>query len=241
MNLLLAITELPGGVGGVRYGIYLGALFVASVLFILGLRGLTNPETARRGMMMAAVGMLIAVVGALLHRRIVSFEWIAGGLVLGTIIGIPMGLWIPMTKMPERIALSHAFGGLAVALVGVAEYYTEMAKIAATPGLTMGSFAAGAGGFEVLLGSVTFTGSLMAFGKLQGILSGRPQTYPGQNAVNYLLIAASVVLIGILVAKPDFQVLFYVLSGLGLLLGVLLVVPIGGRSEERRVGKECTG
>jgi NAD(P) transhydrogenase subunit beta len=227
MNLLLAVTGAQAAAGeiGLRHGIYLGALFLASLLFILGLRGLTNPETARRGMMMAAVGMLVAVVGTLLDRRIVSYEWIAGGLVLGTLIGIPMGLWIPMTKMPERIALSHAFGGLAVALVGVAEYYTAMTSAG---GHALGAFAAGAGGFEVLLGSVTFTGSLMAFGKLQGILSGKAQTFPGQNQLNYLLIAASVALIGVLIAMPDSQALFYALTGLGLLLGILLVIPIGG-------------
>jgi len=230
MNMLLAMTNVTGGPTeiGVRYAIYLGALFVASLLFILGLRGLTNPETARRGMMMAAVGMLVAVVGTLLHRRIVSFEWIAGGLLLGTLIGIPMGLWIPMTKMPERIALSHAFGGLAVSLVGIAEYYREMLQIAATPGLTMSTFTAGAGAFEVLLGSVTFTGSLMAFGKLQGILSGKAQTFSGQNVLNYILIATAIALVGVMIAKPDAQPLFYAIAGLGLLLGILLVIPIGG-------------
>ena len=163
---------LAGEIDG-RQVIYLVSLFVASMLFIFGLRGLSRADTARRGMQMAAFGMLVAVVGTLLHERIVRYEWIAGGLVVGTVIGIPMGLWIPMTKMPERIALSHAFGGLAVALVGVAEYAMHEGALT--------SFDAGAISFEVLLGSVTFTGSLMAFGKLQGILPGRPQTFPART------------------------------------------------------------
>ena len=116
-----------------RTAFYRLALLVSSFLFLLGLRGLSNPETARRGMMQAAVGMLLGVVGTLVQRDIVHYHWIAGGLVLGTVIGAPMGLWIPMTKMPERIALSHAFGGLAVALVGVAEYLHR--------GATIGKFA----------------------------------------------------------------------------------------------------
>ena len=212
----LAIAE---GVDA-RHVIYLVALFVASILFILGLRGLAHAETARRGMQMAAVGMLIAVAGTLLHERIVSYQWIAGGLVVGTIIGIPMGLWIPMTKMPERIALSHAFGGLAVALVGVAEYATHHGLLS--------SFDAGAVSFEVLLGSVTFTGSLMAFGKLQGILPGRPQTFPGQNAINFALMGAALVLLVLLVGSPDSSMVFHGLVALGFMLGILLVLPIGG-------------
>ncbi|HEY3225850.1 MAG TPA: NAD(P)(+) transhydrogenase (Re/Si-specific) subunit beta, partial [Planctomycetota bacterium] len=145
------------------------AYLVASFLFLLGLRGLTHPDTARRGTIMAAVGMLIAVVGTLLHQGM-RFELIALGLVVGTIIGIPMGLKIPMTKMPERIALSHSFGGLAVALVGVVEYMRHEGKLE--------GFHLAAAAFEVLLGALTFTGSLMAFGKLQGILPGKPTTFP---------------------------------------------------------------
>ncbi len=162
---------------------YLFTLLIASVLFLLGLRGLSHSETARRGLNLAALGMLLAVVGTLLSKRIVTYEWIVGGLVVGTVIGVPMGRWIPMTKMPERIALSHAFGGLAVALVGVAEYFNH--------NMQLSPFDIGAIGFEVLLGTITFTGSLMAFGKLMGILPGRPQTFPGQNAINLALLAVA--------------------------------------------------
>jgi NAD(P) transhydrogenase subunit beta len=220
IDALAAATSGGGGTIDGRHIAYLLTLFVSSMLFILGLRGLTTPLTARRGMMMAVVGMAIAVVGTLLHRRIVSYEWILGGLVLGTVIGVPMGLWIPMTKMPERIALSHAFGGLAVALVGVAEYFNFHKELP--------RFAIAAVGFEVILGSVTFTGSLMAFGKLQGILSGKAQTYHGQNAVNFILIAATGAALVALVAMPGVQALFYGIVAAGIILGVLLVVPIGG-------------
>jgi NAD(P) transhydrogenase subunit beta len=197
------------------------ALYLAaSVLFILGLRGLTSPESARRGMVLAETGMLLAIVGTLLHQDIVSYEWIILGFVLGSAIGTAMGLLIPMTKMPERIALSHAFGGLAAALVGVSEYYRH--------GAELGSVTMAAIGFEVLLGALTFTGSLMAFGKLQGILTGVPVTYPGQNASNISLVVVAIAILIALVGEPAWAVLFYVVLGLGFLLGVLIVLPIGG-------------
>jgi len=199
---------------------YLLTLLVASVLFLLGLRGLSHSETARRGMFLAVFGMVAAVLGTLLNSRIVTYEWILGGLVVGTIIGVPMGLWIPMTKMPERIALSHAFGGLAVALVGVAEYWNHHASLS--------RFDTGAIGFEVLLGTITLTGSLMAFGKLMGILPGRPQTFPGQNALNLAFLTTALVLIVLLIIQPTQQILFYVLFTIGLLLGILMVARIGG-------------
>jgi len=203
-----------------RMLLYRVALLVASFLFLLGLRGLSRPETARRGLQYAAVGMLLGVLGTLVHEDIVSYHWIILGLVVGTLIGIPMGLWIPMTKMPERIALSHAFGGLAVALVGLAEYITK--------GPEMGSFAMAAVTTEALLGSITFTGSLVAFGKLQGLLSGKPQTFVGQNTLNFVLIGAALAGIVTIVIQPDLSPVMFGLAGLGLLLGVLLVMPIGG-------------
>jgi NAD(P) transhydrogenase subunit beta len=203
-----------------RQSAYLGTLLVSSLLFLLGLRGLLRSETARSGMKLAAVGMLIAVVGTLLSRRIVTYEWIIGGLVLGTIIGIPMGLWIPMAKMPERIALSHSFGGLAVALVGVAEYSFHFHSLT--------RFDIGSIGLEILLGTITFTGSLVAFGKLMGVLPGRPQTFPGQNLMNLIIIASALTILLILTAMPERRELFFILVAVGLILGVLLVVRIGG-------------
>ncbi len=201
--------------------------FGASLLFIMGLRGLGNAESARRGMQFAMVGMLLAVVGTLVHRDIITYTWIIIGLVLGSAIGTMMGLYIPMTKMPERIALSHAFGGLAVALVGVAEFYRYTHEGQALSTLQMTAV-----GFEVFLGALTFTGSLMAFGKLQGLITGAPVTYPAQNAFNVLLLAGTVGSVFYLIymgsLAPASSILFYAIAGLGLLLGVLLVLPIGG-------------
>jgi NAD(P) transhydrogenase subunit beta len=194
---------------------------LAAVLFILGLRGMGSAETARRGMLFAEFGMLLAVVGTLLSNEIVSFEGILIGILVGTLIGIPMGLWIPMTKMPERIALSHSFGGLAVCLVGVGEYLR-------IGGPQMSTLQMTATGFECLLGALTFTGSLMAFGKLQGLIAGRPLTYPGQNAVNLILLAAAFAGAIFVIFRPDLVEVFYAVTALGLLLGVFLVLPIGG-------------
>jgi NAD(P) transhydrogenase subunit beta len=193
---------------------------VAAVLFILCLRGLSSPEGARRGLVLGEVGMLIAVVGTLLHKDIVRYEWILAGLVLGSGIGVAISAWIPMTKMPERIALSHSFGGLATALVGVAEYLRE------AEGLT--SFKMGALGFETFLGFLTFTGSIMAYGKLQGFISGAPVTWRGQNFLNIGLFGASVVAIGVLVFHRELSQVFFAIAGTGLALGVMAVLPIGG-------------
>jgi proton-translocating NAD(P)+ transhydrogenase subunit beta len=121
IGLLASLTEGGGGMDA-RVIVYRVSLLVASLCFLVGLRMLTNPETARRGMQVAVVGMVLGVLGTLVHRDIVNYHWIIGGLVVGTVVGVPMGLLIPMTKMPERIALSHAGGGLAVALVGIGEY-----------------------------------------------------------------------------------------------------------------------
>jgi NAD(P) transhydrogenase subunit beta len=195
----------------------------ASVLFIMGLRGLGNAATARRGVQLAEIGMLLAVIGTLMRHEIITFTWIIVGLVLGSLIGTVMAISIPMTKMPERIALSHAFGGLAVALVGVSEYWHHQHV-----GEAMNNLQITATGFEVLLGALTFTGSLMAFGKLQGLITGQPITFPGQNALNGLFLAVALGLVGYIIYAQDQQTFFWALCGAGLLLGITLVLPIGG-------------
>src|SRR5258707_14571348 len=116
-----------------------------------------HQERAGHGRLLAEFGMAMAIVGTLLQREIISFEWIIAGLLLGSTIGLAMGVWVPMTAMPQRTALSHAFGALAASLVGISEYYLHGAKL--------GEFRMGALGFEVLLGSLTTTGSLVAFAK----------------------------------------------------------------------------
>jgi len=193
---------------------------VASALFIMCLRGLSGPQTARRGLVLGELGMLIAVVGTLLHQDILRYDWILGGLVLGSGIGVAISAWIPMTKMPERIAMSHAFGGLASALVGVAEYNRQAGHLS--------HFEMGALGFEVFLGFLTFTASWMAFGKLQGVITGAPITYKGQNFVNLLLFLAAIGGLAFLVWQPENPLVFYGVCGLGLIMGVSGVLPIGG-------------
>ena len=192
---------------------------LASILFILGLRGMSHPETARRGMHLAEMGMLMAIIGTLLHREIVSYDWIIGGLLLGSTIGAGIGLWVPMTAMPQRTAFSHAFGAFAAALVGISEYSLHHT--------TLGPFEMGALGFEVLLGSLTTTGSLVAFAKLQGLLPGRPLTYKGQNIFNLSLLAVTILTLLALNLYPGVTPLFYLMLILSLVFGVLLVLPIG--------------
>ena len=191
----------------------------ASVLFVLGLRGLSHPDSARRGMQLAEFGMLMAIVGTLVHREIVGFEWIIAGLLLGSTIGLGMGLWVPMTAMPQRTALSHAFGALAASLVGIAEYSLHSAHLS--------RFKMGAIGFEVLLGSLTTTGSLLAFAKLQGIIRGAPVTYKNQNILNLFLLAITVACFIALLLRPDLSALFYLMLALAFAFGILLVLPIG--------------
>ncbi len=192
---------------------------VASVLFILGLRGMSRPESARRGMHMAEIGMLLAVVGTLVQQEIISYEWIVGGLLLGSTIGLAMGLWVPMTAMPQRTALSHAFGAFAASLVGVSAYYLYGARL--------GEFKIGALGFEVLLGSLTTTGSLLAFAKLQGLVRGTPIVYKGQNVFNLALLAVTVFCFLALLFYPGVQPFFYLMLVLAFAFGILLVLPIG--------------
>ena len=192
---------------------------LSAILFVLGLRGLSHPRSARRGMFLAELGMLLAVVGTLFHHEILSYRWIVAGLVLGTVIGAPLALWIPMTAVPQRTALSHSFGALAAALVGISEY--------ARHGAHLGAGRVAVIAVEVLLGSLTFTGSLMAAGKLQGLIRGYPITYRGQNVSNLALLSGMAGLVVALALLPGAGTLFYLIVALALLFGVLLILPIG--------------
>jgi len=199
------------------------AIYLASsVLFILGLRSLTRPDRARRGMQQAAVGMLLAIVGTLFQQDIVRFDWIAAGLILGTVVGYPLGMFVPMTAMPQRIAISHLFGALAATVVGIAEYWHG------GHGSTIGHGQMAALGFEVLFGGLTVTGSFMAFGKLQEFITGTPITYRGQNTVNISLFVVTFGLFVYLIVFPAATPLFYLMIALALCIGVLMVMPIGG-------------
>jgi NAD(P) transhydrogenase subunit beta len=192
---------------------------IATALFILSLKWMSSPATARRGVWAGELGMLLAVAGTLLHRGIVDYKWLAAALVLGTIIGVPLGK-VAMTAVPQRTALSHAFGALCVTLVGTAEFYLRAPSV---PPFMMAVL-----GMEVILGSLTFTGSLMAAGKLQEVLPQRPITYKGQNFVNLGVLAIAVIVATILVLHPERVYLYPLIVILPLIFGVLMIIPIGG-------------
>ncbi|MFO0693916.1 MAG: NAD(P)(+) transhydrogenase (Re/Si-specific) subunit beta [Polyangiales bacterium] len=192
---------------------------LAVALFVFGLKAMASPKTARRGMFMAETGMALAVIGTLLDARVISYEWIAVGIVVGTAAGCVIAIWTPMTHMPQRTALSHAFGALAAALVGVAEFYDFAHELGVVERTALG--------LEVMLGSLTLTGSLLAFGKLQEWLPGSPVSYPGQNVVSIGLLLSILGLTVYVIIDPSAGWAFYTMVGLALLFGVALVLPIG--------------
>jgi NAD(P) transhydrogenase subunit beta len=197
--------------------------FVAAVLFILSLRWLNHPRTARRGVAAGVAGMAAAIVGTLLAPEIVDYKWIAGALVLGTALGIPLSR-VALTAVPQRTALSHAFGGLAAGLVGTAKYIMWRQQQG-----QLTTFRVSAIVLEVILGFLTFTGSLLAAGKLMEIVPTRPITYRNQNLVNLLLLALAVVA-GVYLAafNHDYWQAYAAIVVLSLAFGVLLIIPIGG-------------
>jgi NAD(P) transhydrogenase subunit beta len=195
------------------------AYLAAAALFILALKWLSSPATARRGVKAGELGMLLAIVGTLFHHEIVDYTWIATALVLGSIIGVPLGL-VHMTAVPQRTALSHAFGALCVTLVGAVEFYLQAPAVER---FTMAVLA-----LEVILGSLTFTGSLMAAGKLQELLPQRPITFKHQNLVDLSLLVLAVAIAAYLIYDPRQTGLFPVMVLISLAFGVLMIIPIGG-------------
>ncbi len=202
---------------------------LATALFIFALYWMNDPKTARRGVIAGIVGMTVAVVATWIQPEIIHHGWIVGAIVLGFAVGVPLSR-VPLTAVPQRTALSHAFGGLAAGLVGTAEYFLWRSGGAAA---AMTPFRMSALAVEVILGFLTFTGSLMAAGKLQEVkwIPQRPVTYPGQNVVNIGVLAIAVGL-GVAVAlhpgAPWAQQAFLGIAALALLFGVLLIIPIGG-------------
>src|SRR5579872_3356429 len=192
---------------------------IASALFILSLKWMSAPKTARHGVWAGEIGMLLAIAGTLLHHGLIDYKWIFIALVIGSGIGVPLGL-VQMTAVPQRTALSHAFGAFCVTLVGSAEYYLRSPNV---PHFMMAVLCC-----EVILGSLTFTGSLMAAGKLQEVLPQRPITYRGQNIVNLGLLAIAVAIGVYLVLHPGAKQLFPAMVGIPLVFGVFMVIPIGG-------------
>jgi NAD(P) transhydrogenase subunit beta len=196
---------------------------LAAMGFILAIKWMNSPATARRGVIVGEIGMALAVVGTLLRFEVVSYQWILVAFFLGTAVGIPIAYIMPMTAVPQRTAFSHACGALASALIGTAEYYKGLEQ---GPGLSKVVMVALI--VETLLGFLTFTASMMAFGKLQEVLAQRPITYKGQNLVNLGIFAAAAGVGLALIVSPERSVLFPIFALLSLLFGVLLIIPIGG-------------
>ncbi|MET0249095.1 MAG: NAD(P)(+) transhydrogenase (Re/Si-specific) subunit beta [Sphingobium sp.] len=198
------------------------AAIAASSLFILSLMWMSHPTTARRGVMAGQLGMALAIVGALVHHDVVDYDLIIIAMIAGTAVGVPMALLMPMTAIPQRTAISHAFGALAVGLIGAAEYYKHAHAEYA------GTFVLWALMFEMILGFLTCTASVVAFGKLQELLPSKAIVFRGQRIVNAAVALGAVVIASMLALDPTQTWLFPLFVILVLLFGVLLVIPIGG-------------
>ncbi|HTA43807.1 MAG TPA: NAD(P)(+) transhydrogenase (Re/Si-specific) subunit beta [Bryobacteraceae bacterium] len=199
------------------FEIYQPLYIIAAFCFIFGLKSMSSPATARRGVFSAELGMLIAVVSTLMRHEVVSYQWIVIGLLVGAVIGIPIAVLMPMTAVPQRTAISQACGALASALIGTAEFYKGQ------HGFTVAALM-----LETLLGFLTVTASLMAWGKLQEVLPGRPITFKGQNFFNLGVLGLAIVLGVLIVIHPENTYLYPYFVTLALAFGVLLIIPIGG-------------
>ena len=206
---------------------------ISAILFIVGIKRLGKVNTARQGNFLSAVGMLIAIIATLFKMEAIPLSWILAGVALGTLIGAFSAIKVAMTAMPEMVAIFNGFGGGASALIASAELFkylngkeTYLQKLTESNGdltTTMITIV-----FSVIIGSITFTGSFIAWGKLQGKISGQPITFPGQNILNGFIIVGVLIAGYFFVISPENMVAFSVLLGIGLLLGILSVIPIGG-------------
>jgi NAD(P) transhydrogenase subunit beta len=195
------------------------AYIVATVFFILSIKWLSSPTTARRGVLVGEIAAALAVGATLANPELTQYKWIVIALIIGAAVGIPLGM-VQMTAVPQRTALSHAFGALSAAMIGIAEFYVGLGHLT--------RFAMGEIALEVIIGSLTFTGSVIAAGKLQEILPQRPIVYKGQNVVSLSVLGAALLLAIALVVNPTNSILFPIMVVVALLFGILLVTPIGG-------------
>ena len=193
---------------------------ISSIFFIFGIKMLSSPKTARKGNFISAIGMLMAIIVTLLDKHILTYEWIIIGVLVGSIIGGLMAFKTPMTGMPQMVGVLNGFGGGASTLVALSEFYKLGFNIPVQTGIAIVA--------SLLIGSVTFTGSLIAFGKLQGIVTGKVVKYPLQHPINLLLLVATITAGVILVINPSVSWLVLAITFVALILGVLLVLPIGG-------------
>ena len=213
--------------------IILISYIISAILFILGIKKLGKVHTARQGNFLSAIGMLIAISATFLKMEAMPLNWIIAGIGLGVIIGVISATKVAMTAMPEMVAIFNGFGGGASALVASAEllkylqdtklYTDKLLETNSSLSITMFTIV-----ISVLIGTVTFTGSFIAWGKLQGKISGQPITYPGQNIINGLILIAVIIASYFFISNPNDINTFYIIIGIGLLLGILSVIPIGG-------------
>lgn len=203
---------------------------VASVLFILGLKNLSSPATARKGNALSAIGMLFGVVITLLDHQILGFDLMMAGILIGSLVGVVAAKKVEMTEMPELVALFNGFGGIASALVALGElskfYSSTLYEVGSVTESVWASFPII--GLSILIGSITFSGSMVAFGKLSGKISGKAITFGGQNAVNALMLLCSIALIIALGVMPENISLWIPIIVIAIILGVTFVIPIGG-------------
>ncbi len=193
---------------------------ISSIFFIYGLKFLSSPKTARKGNLYASIGMLLAIVITLFDKHVVTFEWIIIGIIIGSAIGTVLALKIPMTGMPQMVGMLNGFGGGASTLVAVSEYYKMSPNIPVNTGIAIV--------LSLLIGGVTFTGSMLAFGKLQGWVTGKVVKYPLQHPLNALLLLFVIVAGIYVIINPSLVDVILLITFVSLVLGVLLVLPIGG-------------
>ena len=206
------------------------AYIISAALFVFGLKFLSSPATARRGNFISAVGMFIAVVVTLWSKDVISFKWIIIGVVIGALIGAISSKVVAMTQMPEMVAIFNGFGGIASLLVGWGAFRLIPESLTPVTLLTLITIV-----LSVLIGGVTFTGSIVAWGKLNGMIYTKPFLFPGQKVINMLLFLG-ILVFGVLICAPGIMeltlptvnTLFYVVIGISFLLGILAVMPIGG-------------
>ncbi len=203
---------------------------ISSILFIFGIKFLGSPKTARRGNFYAALGMFLAIVATLVDQEVLTYEWIIIGAIIGSAAGLIMAYKTPMTGMPQMVGMLNGFGGGASTLVALSEYFKKNPNYPVDSGLPF-NLPIDQGIaiiLSLLIGGVTFTGSMIAFGKLQGIVTGKVVKYPLQHPFNALLLLFVLVAGGFIVINPSMMTLVLIITFVSLVLGVLLVLPIGG-------------
>ncbi len=196
---------------------------VSSILFIFGIKMLSAVKTARKGNLLSAIGMFLAIIVTLLNKEIISYELILSGIIIGTFIGILMAIKVPMTGMPQMVGVLNGFGGIASTFVAISEFYklqhhTELENTVVLITIAL----------SIIIGTITFSGSFIAFGKLQGIVTGKVVKYKFQHQINLILLLALIILSILFVNNPTRNELITIVTLLSLILGILLTLPIGG-------------